>query len=111
MCIRDRVEFLGSAVQQLDLIHQLLVQIRGEQLVQCGIAQLGLGLICLLYTSSKHIFTQGAVSGNCCFKMIQLLTAAALPVKVRSRKVRRLSGIAFYKNFTAMIARAKRRQF
>lgn len=59
----------------------------------------------------KHIFTQGAVSGNCCFKMIQLLTAAALPVKVRSRKVRRLSGIAFYKNFTAMIARAKRRQF
>ena len=61
---------------------------------------------------SKHIFTQGVVSGNCCFKMIQLLTAAALPVKVRSRKVRRLSGLVLSQNIIPlMIAGAQRRRF
>jgi len=75
------VKFLGGAVQQLDLIHQLLVQIRGEQLVQCGIAQLGLGLIHLLHAVGA------AVAGKCQHlagvaveHALELLTAADGPV-------------------------------
>jgi len=53
------VKFLGSAVQQLDLVHQLLVQVGSQQLVQCGIAQLGLGLLDLFDAVGT------AVAGEC----------------------------------------------
>ena len=75
------VKFLGSAVQQLDLVHQLLVQVGGEQLVQCGIAQLGLGLLDLLDAvgaavagESKHF------AGVAVEHALELLAAADGPV-------------------------------
>ena len=75
------VKFLGSAVQQLDLVHQLLVQVGGQQLVQCGIAQLSLGLFDLLDAvgaavagESKHF------AGVAVEHALELLAAADGPV-------------------------------
>ena len=75
------VKFLGSSVQQLDLIHQLLVQIRGEQLVQCGIAQLGLGLIHLFHAVGAAVAGKSQhLAGVAVKHALELLAAADGPV-------------------------------
>ena len=76
-----QIKLLGSAVQQLDLVHQLLVQIGGQQLVQCGVAQLGLGLADLLHAVGAAI--AGKSQHLACVAVehaLELLAAADGPV-------------------------------
>jgi len=75
------VKFLGSTVQKLNFVHQLLVQVGGQQFVQCGIAQLSLGLLDLLDAvgaavagESKHF------AGVAVEHALELLAAADGPV-------------------------------
>jgi len=76
-----QIKLLGSAVQQFDLVHQLLVQIGGQQLVQCGVAQLGLGLADLLHAVGAAI--AGKSQHLACVAVehaLELLAAADGPV-------------------------------
>ena len=75
------VKFLGSTVQKLNFVHQLLVQVGGQQFVQCGIAQLSLGFLDLLDAvgaavagESKHF------AGVAVEHALELLAAADGPV-------------------------------
>ena len=75
------VKFLGSAVQQLDLVHQLLVQVGGQQLVQCGIAQFGLGLVDLLHAVGAAVAGESQhLAGVAVEHALELLAAADGPV-------------------------------
>ena len=75
------VKFLGSAVQQLDLVHQLLVQVGGQQFVQCGIAQFGLGLVDLLHTVGAAVAGESQhLAGIAVEHALELLAAADGPV-------------------------------
>ena len=76
-----QIKFLGGTVQQLDLIGELLVQIGGQQLVQCGIAQLGLGLLDLLDAVGAAVAGEGQhLAGVAVEHALELLAAADGPV-------------------------------
>ena len=76
-----QVELLGGTVQQLDLIHQLLVQVGGEQLVQCGITQFGLGLADLLHAVGAAVAGESQdFAGVAVEHALELLAAADGPV-------------------------------
>ena len=54
-----QVEFLGGAVQKLDLVHQLPVQVGGQTLVQAGVAQLQGDLVHLAYAVGAAVSFKG----------------------------------------------------
>ena len=76
-----KVELLGCAVQKLDLVHQLAVEVGGEHIVQAGVAQLQLDLVHLAHAVGAAVAGKGQhLAGLPVEHALEFLAAADGPV-------------------------------